>query len=434
MDNQSENEAQASELNSKLVKELKQHRSNIKAQLSRFQTFLNNFSVDNKYHLSQLQHRLVNVEGLLDKYNDIHTRLLTTDCDDHIDDHLNQLQEFEDQYYELVAIARDFTEGNSSSKSIKFNNQGGSQPGNDLPRNNEVFQVVQQRSSVEQDDANTCSDQEREQSVVSVPRIHRQNQSSYVVSQQPIKLPVIELPTFSGRAEEWLQFFDTFDTLIHSNEALSEIQKFYYLKSSLKGDAEQVIHSLEVSARNYEIAWSILKERYQNNKLIIHNHVRALFDHPVIQKESHIALRKLLDETIKNLRVLKSFEQPVDTWDTILVYLLTTKLDSTTKREWESINITNDAPTFDNFVQFLTARCQLLETLHSNKDSKGHFEAQSNRFHQNKGTFSKSFITSNQEDNKNKCFYCKNVHYIFFCSKFLDLPVKSRIQEIKTLL
>lgn len=42
-----------------------------------------------------------------------------------------------------------------------------------------------------------------------------------------VKLPTIKLPTFTGRYEEWLPFHDTFSSLIHLENSISEIQKFH---------------------------------------------------------------------------------------------------------------------------------------------------------------------------------------------------------------
>lgn len=66
-----------------------------------------------------------------------------------------------------------------------------------------------------------------------------------------VRLPKIDLPTFSGAYEEWHPFFDIFNSLIHLNESLNDIQRFHYLKPSLKGDAAETIASLEISNINY---------------------------------------------------------------------------------------------------------------------------------------------------------------------------------------
>jgi len=41
-----------------------------------------------------------------------------------------------------------------------------------------------------------------------------------------VKLPVTKLPNFDGRSKNWQQFSDTFQTLIHNNAELSNIQKY----------------------------------------------------------------------------------------------------------------------------------------------------------------------------------------------------------------
>lgn len=62
-----------------------------------------------------------------------------------------------------------------------------------------------------------------------------------------VKLPSLILPTFSGFYDEWMQFHDIFRSLIDCDKGLTNIQKFYYLKSSLKGEAAAILDSLEVS-------------------------------------------------------------------------------------------------------------------------------------------------------------------------------------------
>jgi len=81
-----------------------------------------------------------------------------------------------------------------------------------------------------------------------------------------IQLPPIKLPTFSGSYDEWLSFHDLFNCMIHQNKQLNEIQKFHYLQMSLTGDAANVILSLQTSSDNYNIAWNLIKRRFENQK------------------------------------------------------------------------------------------------------------------------------------------------------------------------
>ena len=93
-----------------------------------------------------------------------------------------------------------------------------------------------------------------------------------------VKLLKIELPVFTGAYDDWYSYRDTFEQLIHLNEDLAEIEKFHYLRSSLKDTASDIIKSIETTAANYHEAWAAVKERFDNQRWIVQKHVRALFE------------------------------------------------------------------------------------------------------------------------------------------------------------
>lgn len=107
-----------------------------------------------------------------------------------------------------------------------------------------------------------------------------------------VKLPTLTLPTFNGNYEQWLLFKDSFESLININDNLTAIQKFQYLRSSLKDEALKVIQSLETTTGNYRIAWDLLKKSYENKRLIINTHLKELIELIPIRKSSYIALRR----------------------------------------------------------------------------------------------------------------------------------------------
>ncbi|XP_072377900.1 uncharacterized protein [Diabrotica undecimpunctata] len=119
-----------------------------------------------------------------------------------------------------------------------------------------------------------------------------------------VRLPTINLPKFDGSYPNWLEFRDIFRSLIYENDLVSDVQKLHYLRASLEGDACLVIKCLEISSANYIVAWNALLDRYDNNNLLIHNHVKALFSSESVSKESASGLRKLIDDFSKNIRSL----------------------------------------------------------------------------------------------------------------------------------
>ncbi|XP_049294208.1 uncharacterized protein LOC125769517 [Anopheles funestus] len=154
-----------------------------------------------------------------------------------------------------------------------------------------------------------------------------------------IKLPTIALPEYDGDYMQWLTYRDTFEGLIHDNPELPPIQKFHYLRASLKGEAAKVIESITISAANYEIAWKILTERYSNEYLLKKRHLQALFGMATMKRESASTLHHLVDEferhkkTLNHLvrALLDSASQPD---------LMSTKLAQRLALKHDTVNVT----------------------------------------------------------------------------------------------
>lgn len=157
---------------------------------------------------------------------------------------------------------------------------------------------------------------------------------------------------------------------------------------------------------------------------------------PNIRKDSN--LRTFTDSVKKHLRSLRNLGDPVDQWDTLSFSIFTKKLDLFTQKEWESLfiskNVHNERVVFTDFITFLEKRCLLLESVYSERpDSKSatKFEHKAvNKFNSfQKRPFSEYALNSNLVN----CHFCKGNHKLYACEKLKELPVASRIQEIKNL-
>ncbi|XP_074032129.1 uncharacterized protein [Leptinotarsa decemlineata] len=144
----------------------------------------------------------------------------------------------------------------------------------------------------------------------------------------------------------------------------------------------------------------------------------------MIGKESGEKLRKLLDTVSKNLRALEQLKQPTKHWDTLIVFLIQTKLDSVTVREWEKYRVDKDVPTLDDLKRFLKSRADFLETLESNQNER----VVDKKYNKQSGT--RGFHITSTE-NKPKCVFCKGAHYSQTCEDFLKLSVSERIERKK---
>lgn len=203
------------------------------------------------------------------------------------------------------------------------------------------------------------------------------------------------------------------------------------MQSSLKGEAAQIISSLSATDDNYKIAWDLLNERYQNKKAIIHSHLKSIFDLPNVPKESHACLRKFLDSFQIHFRSLKNLGESVDQWNTILVYLLNTKLDSTFRKEWEIYTKTNDAPKIDDFTKFLSQRCQLLESIDTKINTPGLNQITQRKFNDNNRNWPVDKHNYVHVSSNNLCPLCNEPHFIYSCKRFTEIPVNKRLFEAK---
>lgn len=93
---------------------------------------------------------------------------------------------------------------------------------------------------------------------------------------------------------------------------------------------------MEISGVNYADAWTRLKERYDNERLIVQNHIKGIFDLPTVKKENSVGIRSVLDGVIKHTRALRALKRPTEQWDDLLIHIVLNKLDVNTIKEWEN--------------------------------------------------------------------------------------------------
>ena len=168
------------------------------------------------------------------------------------------------------------------------------------------------------------------------------------------------MPSFSGSYESWLGFHDLFKSLVDDDKDIPEIEKLYHLKGCLKDEAAEVLASIELSSENYKVAWDLLKERYDNRKIIRQTHVKAILNLQFISKD--FTIRSLLDQVQKHVRALEALKAPVDQWDLLLVEIIKQKLQSFYREKWEDFSSESDNPTFKEMVTFLQRRAQFEDT------------------------------------------------------------------------
>lgn len=251
---------------------LKKRRETILSELNDFKQFIDSYNVQTSEYIEQLEIRLDGTQDLWNNFDCIQVEI--EDISDV--DESSHRKDFRKTFFDTVGVAR------HKWKQHNQRNQTNTPPGSHV--------------------SNTSTDSNL------------------------IRLPKFDLPTFEGNYESWLGFHDVFKSVIHDRTDLPEIQKLHYLRSCLKGEAATVIKSLDTSSDSYAEAWTLLNERYNNKRVIIFNHLRALLKFPPIAKESAQALRQLLDHINSHVRALKALEEKVDGCKSLFIYLMTEKI------------------------------------------------------------------------------------------------------------
>jgi len=104
-----------------------------------------------------------------------------------------------------------------------------------------------------------------------------------------IKLPKLELISFSGDKTRWCEFWDSFKCSVHDNKTLSNSEKLNYIKSKVCGEAQRAISGLALSDANYDVAIGILLERFGNVQEVVDLHYNKLINiQPATTKTSSL--------------------------------------------------------------------------------------------------------------------------------------------------
>ncbi|XP_043464125.1 uncharacterized protein LOC122499716 [Leptopilina heterotoma] len=229
------------------------------------------------------------------------------------------------------------------------------------------------------------------------------------------QLPEISLPQFCGDYSSWTPFRDLFSSLVGQNSEISGVEKMhYYLRTTLTGEAAQLIANLPLSSDSFDSAWSLLTSRYENKRLLISSQIDKLFNSSIISAKSASDLNTLLNTTTEALNALKALNALVDSWDLVLVHFTTRRLDSQTREAWENKQGSRtEPPSYQQLKEFLTAA---KTTPSSPKSSQSTTQP------------AKALTASHQTYGYN-CSCCDGSHYIVVCEKFRKLspPVRREL-------
>ncbi|XP_064635263.1 uncharacterized protein LOC135492635 [Lineus longissimus] len=248
------------------------------------------------------------------------------------------------------------------------------------------------------------------------------------------RLPKLTITKFNGNVLLWQTFEDDFNSAIGTNDTLTPIEKFQFLRAQLEGEAYSTIAGLPLTDANYRHAFQLLKERYGEKQRIISAYMQALWQLPRTSSDV-TGLRSFMDKLETYVRGLTALGKAESSYQELLVPMLLDKihrdirqqitrshgiaeftlqeLRETLRKELRAMeagdsNVTLDCNTFS------TSDYAMPFSSETNATAAFHTNAKRNTHH--RGRFSTTPVA-----NKPKCAWCKGDHYHTECVVVSDV-------------
>ncbi|XP_073841395.1 uncharacterized protein [Musca autumnalis] len=216
-------------------------------------------------------------------------------------------------------------------------------------------------------------------------------------------------------AVQWRQFYELFLETV-DKQPLPNVQKMWYLKTNLSGEADKLISHLALTEDNYKTAWMLLQERYNNKRILVSTLVERILNQST-GTSSTASIKALHDTTRECMLALNNLD--IDTSsDALLIQLITKKLDHTLYiRFMQSLTKPKEVSTMKELFAFLEMQFESMESIGKVATTQ-------------KGSSKTVSSIASVEDNK--CNLCKTGHHpIYRCKQFLAMGESERLKWVQ---
>ncbi|XP_036142117.1 uncharacterized protein LOC118645351 [Monomorium pharaonis] len=357
------------------LKFINQKRTTLKAQLTNFEKLI----AEDRYDDANIRLRLKRITELFHAYEEFHDELAILEPSE---DHSDEFDEIQNRYYVIASR----------------------------------FEKPAQPSTSREVNLNTTS--------IAIDNNTRR-----------IKLPVTELPKFDGSLDKWLSFKNTFVTMIDSLQDITDLQKFLYLKDSLRGAALNKISMYDVSEENYKNAWKLLNKSYERKRILIARHLDAILELPTQNKPDPQNLTKLIDDMQQHVNMLASLGVQPD--QHLLIRIIERALPTEICAKWEETLSLDVSPTLEQLYEFISETAFRIcdpkrdapRFKNGGNGKRPHSQKETSAAKTRKDDFGARALVTNTTSN---CSLCKGEkHALYKCPEFMKLSVSGRWDFIK---
>lgn len=164
----------------------------------------------------------------------------------------------------------------------------------------------------------------------------------------------------------------------------------------------------------------------------------------VMQQPSVYFIKRIHDTTIECVNAIKNMGADVSTWDPVICYLMSNKLDANTHSEYiESLKQPRELPILSEFLNFLESKFTSMEASRRKQDQKSpNSKAKSFKDNNQNNKIinlnSKQSYSSNKNVSKSNgkfhykriCPLCKNGHGLYHCEQYMGMSTIDKKQFV----
>ena len=278
-------------------------------------------------------------------------------------------------------------------------------------------------------------------------------------SKAHIKLKYVEVPTFSGKTEDWMSFFRLFNKAVHANDQLDEDSKLTYLVQAIQDPRtkRQISERLDepgvYDAVIKELIQTHDKPRWMHRKHT--EQLRCMQPHPRTRE----GLMLLLSEgQLINNGLLRLKGGDISQ---ILTSTIETVMDDATRALWnQKTDDQKHTPPVADLFAFLKDQADQLEDtsgkgrhkqvqrqkglVHNvtsphnqrqqqNNQQQGNYQHQNNNNQRGGSQPGRQAHGGQSTSNKSPCPMCQGGHPLYFCVAFEGLAVAARKEKVMQL-
>ena len=238
-------------------------------------------------------------------------------------------------------------------------------------------------------------------------------------------LPKLQLPHFKGNVTKWNSFWDSFKSSVHSNEAISTIDKYNYLNSLLEGPAARAIQGLALTEANYESAIQLLQARFGKPQQVISAHMDELLRLPSCTGDKSSSLRYVYDKISVHVRGLQALGVSSKEYGSLLIPILMSKLPSGLRMRIARES-KGDTWNIDELLEILRVETEVREASERFKVGEPP-KKQSDGPRTYPPSMGKTLLSQESDEFKIRCAFCDAPHYSASCQVVTDAVKRKEI-------